>query len=297
MSLSSTLADFTLSEFLQLTALTGKTGVLEVRAQGARSWIGIREGAVVRVARSERALEEEAGAEPEAFAVEFLLELLDLTEGEFTLETGVDPRAQWPGPDGISLVEPLSIQFLALEAIRVTEEDERAAAAAEARRSAELVGDALAEAPTCTESPAARSARPPSPRPAAVIVVDRDLALIERIKQGLAPSGVPVHILQNPADGLIRLRQYLRRAEIPAIVLGKEVADPIEPRRKPGWAVFARRVRALAPGMRIVLLSADATNADTDVSAVVRTPTASDLITGDTREFLDTIADALGLRA
>lgn len=297
MSLSATIADFTLSEFLQMTALTGKTGVLEVRAQGARSWIGIREGQIVRVASTGCALEEEAGDDPGSQAVEFLLELLNLGEGEFTLETGVDPGVEWPGPDGISLAEGLSVQFLALEAIRVTEEDERAAAEAEVHRAAELVGDALAEAGSCSGSPEDPVARPPIPRPAAVIVVDRDLPLLERIKQGLAPSGVPVHILQNPADGLSRLRQYLRRAEIPAVVLGKEVADPIEPRRKPGWAVFARRVRALAPGMRIVLLSADATTVDTEVSAVVRTPTASELVTGDTRAFLGTIADALGLRA
>jgi hypothetical protein len=288
MSLRGTLLDLGLGELLQLAALARKSGVLELHCGPDSSWIGFTSGGIVRLARSHGALEpkqvlREAGMEDEpdperrAFciqdaAVQALLEMFEWTDGSFTFHTGADPNAAWPGPSGLVLDPPISPQFVALEGARFDDEAPRPAAA---------------------QAGGSRS----KSGPPAVIVVDDDLPLLERIKLALAPSGRPVHIFRSSADGLARLKQYLVRGEIPALVLGSGACDPLEPRRRPGWRALARRARSLVPGIRLILILPEPPAEASEATAVLPQPPPGPLTGEDTEEFLRKLADFLGLRA
>lgn len=310
MGLVGTVADFTLIELLQLAALARKTGILELRHRSVTAWVGISDGAVVRFARSDREFDPDTG-DPEGSAIHELLSLLAWEPAEFSFETGSDPEVSWPVGWGLRLDTPISIQFLALEGMRLEDEGNM-----------EALGDGAVEAPSWGYDAAAapsegvplarrEAARPERSRggatrseahqftraPAALIIVDADLRLLERLKDSLAQTGLPTHIFQNPADGLARLRQYLRRGEIPAVVLGASTTDPIEPRRKPGWRVLAQRIHSLAPAVRLAVLSADATVAECETGRATALALPSDPDKSDIDSVVRKLAQSLGLKA
>ncbi len=106
------------------------------------------------------------------------------------------------------------------------------------------------EAAPPRESPARASKLPPS-----LICIDADLPLLERIKGGLADKPMRIHIFQSPADALARFKQYVIRGEVPAVVLGSGVEDPLDARQGLGWRRFAGRMLAIAPRMCLVVLA------------------------------------------
>jgi hypothetical protein len=261
MSLAGKLSDLSLPELLQLVAMSRKTGALEICSeQGGAAWLGMRGGSIVRVALEHGDLEREpilkrAGLSSDSpsdvveaalwgAAVQAILGIFEWTEAEFTFEPLDDPALQWRGPPGILLPSPLSSDFLALEGARLLDESASAAAAARS-----VVSDA---APTDVFPMPAPIA---VPRPAALICVDADLALLERLKHGLQAAGTRIHIFQSATDALQRFRQYLAGGETPALIVGSMVEDPFEAHKELGWRRFAGRVLGIAPRVRVIVVA------------------------------------------
>ncbi len=141
----------------------------------------------------------------------------------------------------------------------------------------EADGEALADGvdEETTLSAISRSSRPragetvaPAPRPPAgpkagagplpVIVVDRELRVLEWVKRALAPVPVRVHIFQRSEQAIARIRQYLVRGELPLVLLSTETPpDPIS--RANDWSEIAARLRAQVARFPLVLLVAPGT--------------------------------------
>jgi hypothetical protein len=283
------IAGISLSELLQVAALAAERSLLQIRSGAQTAWIGFEAGAIVRVARSNP---DPAGAKPPgpasdekaddsslADAETQLLELLGWSEGKFALHCSSSPLA-WPGPQGLVLPVPLRPESIALEAARRADEQRRAATPAEP------VSPGAGEAATPAKQP-----------PAAVIIVDPEMALLEAMKQGLSGSGLRVHVFSRSEEAWFRIQQYLRRGAIPALVLGVEVRDPVEPGYRPGWHRFAGRLRRIAPGAPVVLLSPEESPASTALHAVVRRPPRLHRTSEQIGQLVGTIERVLGLGA
>ncbi len=289
MSLSGTLRDLPLAELLQLAALLRKSGVLEIRAPLGRVWIGFQDGAVVRVARSDGSLDRktlliaagvdaaapDAQADPvlQEAAFSALVELLAWENGSFGFDTERDAFQAWSGPDGVQLSEPVSPQLIALEGTRL--------------------GDERQEGGPATGS-VAPVAEPEQALPSCAIAIDEDFGMLERIKRSLGADGVQVHILQSSADGFARFKQYLLRGEVPALVLGAGVSDPLTPGPAgAGARALARRAQTLAPSARVVIVAPVGTPPGKPASLlVVERPASTDDETS-LGDFLSRLRQAL----
>jgi hypothetical protein len=309
MSLGGRLSDFSLPELLQVVALSRKTGTLEICGEhGAVAWLGLREGAIVRVALDDGSLEpgqvlEKRGVDASApraqvdailweSALDALLRLFDWREGDFTFEACADPTGAWRGSAGIVLPTPVSPEYLALEGARLADESEPSLPSLRLPQPARAPGAgsvprADVRAPPQAEPPRARACTRP------VICVDRDLRLLERIKGALADGPEAVHIFQDSASALHRLKQYVLRGENPALVLGSDLEDPLDPRRGLGWKRFAERVRALSPHVRIAVIAEGPGNPPAHVAWLARPP-AGRATEADMSDFLQTLRGALG---
>jgi hypothetical protein len=288
MGLSGTTNDLSLPELLQMTALSGKSGVLEIRGASAVVWLGIRSGVVVRVSRSDGSLDRKqlllaAGLAPTAqpdetepvvqeAALGALLEVFGWQTASFSFDAEADPFGTWEGPPGVRVPDPISPQFLALEGMRL--------------------GDERDAGPDARET--APRPEPAGPPPAAVIAIDRDLELLEQVKRALASDRLPVHILQSSADALARFKQYLLRGVVPALVLGDGAYDPVTPGAEAAGARgLARRARSLASRTRVVLVGAAAAPPGAPPDPVVERPASAD--PGDARDFADRLRRSLGV--
>jgi hypothetical protein len=101
----------------------------------------------------------------------------------------------------------------------------------------------------------------PSPAATAVVLVDRDLAVLEWAKGAIAPLGLRTHIFQRSELAIERIRQYFARGEMPLVVLSSETpADPISGARD--WSELAARLRAQVAQIRFVVLAATGTRVD-----------------------------------
>jgi hypothetical protein len=306
MSLGGRLSDFSLPELLQVVALSRKTGALEICAEhGEVAWLGLRDGGIVRVALDDGSLDrdqvlEKHGVDASApkaqvdailweTALDALLGLFQWREGDFTFEPCADPTRAWRGPVGIVLPTPVSPEYLALEGARLADESEPSLPSV---RTPNPVRSAAAAAPAAAPVPAPRPSAPPKQSARPVICVDRDLRLLEQIKGALAEGSEPVHIFQDSASALQRLKQYVLRGDLPALVLGSDLEDPLDPRRGLGWSRFAERVRALSPRVRIAVIGEQA--GDAPGVAWLRRPPAGRATEADMRAFLQTLRGALG---
>jgi hypothetical protein len=138
---------------------------------------------------------------------------------------------------------------------------------------------------------------PAAPKlPASLICIDSDLPLLERLKGGLAGQPIRVHIFQSPADALARFKQYVVRGEIPAVVLGSGVEDPIDARQGLGWRRFAGRMLAIAPRMRLVVLAKMNEKVAAPGLVVLNRPEARPK-PGDVEHFLRALTHALATGA
>jgi outer membrane biosynthesis protein TonB len=129
--------------------------------------------------------------------------------------------------------------------------------------------------------------------PTSLICIDPDLPLLERLKAGLADQPVRVHIFQSANDALARFKQYVIRGEVPAVVLGSGVEDPLDARQGLGWRRFAGRLLAIAPRMRIVIVSRPGESVAAPGLAVVRRPEPR-AAAGDVEAFLRSVREQLG---
>jgi hypothetical protein len=301
MGLGGRLSDLSLVELLQVVAFSRKSGVLEITGEhGNGIALGLRDGWIVRVARDDGSLDPEqvlekrgveAGAAAERrdavlseVALDVLLDLFDWRDGAFTFEPGPDPATHWRGPAGVLLASPISPEYLALEGARLA--DESSLPTLRPKSSGPTASPARPAAPETAPAP-----QPPR-RAMPVICVDRDLRLLEQIKRSLCSSGEPIHIFQDSASALNRLKQYVLRGELPALVLGSDLEDPLDPRRGLGWRRFAERVRALAPRVRIAVI-ADQAGDSTGGIAWLRRPPEGRATEADMSAFLQTLRGAI----
>jgi hypothetical protein len=101
---------------------------------------------------------------------------------------------------------------------------------------------------------AAVPAAPALPAITAVVIVDRDLAVLEWAKSAIAPLGLRTHIFQRSELAIQRIRQYFARGEQPLLVMTSETpADPVSGARD--WSELAARLRAQVALQPIVVLA------------------------------------------
>ena len=299
MSLAGKLSDLSLPELLQLVAMSRKTGALELSSeQGGAAWLGLRSGSIVRVALGHGELERElilkrAGLSSDSApdlvdatlwdaAVHAILNIFEWTDGEFTFEPLDDPALHWRGPPGILLTSPLSSDFLALEGARLL--DESAGDVARARR---LALDAPSTAVSATPALVA------APRPTALICVDSELSVLERLKRGLQAEGTRIHIFQSATDALQRFRQYLAVGETPALIVGSMIDDPFEGHREIGWRRFAGRVLGISSRVRVVVVSRSGESVAEPGFAVVCRPDPRNASERDYQTFIAEVERAI----
>jgi len=186
---------------------------------------------------------------------------------------GLDAVAQDSGDgDGDPAIEAVEAQLL--------DPDEADAEGAVELEAGVLVGEPE-EAPPAgvsgvsSEDPAEGGEGPRSPVP--VVVVDPDLALLEWAKAALRRRHERVHIFQKTELAFARIRQYLVRREVPAVV----ISDATPPDPNSGAAAPAeivRRLKALLPRMPVVGLATDPEAAGAwGTDAVAAKPTPTDL--------------------
>ena len=128
--------------------------------------------------------------------------------------------------------------------------------------------------------------------PTSLICIDSDLPLLERVKASLANQPIRVHIFQSANDALARFKQYVIRGEVPAVVLGSGVEDPLDARQGLGWRRFAGRLLAIAPRMRIVIVSRPGESVAAPGLAVVRRPEPR-APAADVESFLQSVREQL----
>lgn len=252
-------------------------------------------------------------------AVNAILSLFEWSEGEFTFNSDEDPNEIWRGPEGLVLPTSLSPEFLALEGARLEDEDDEPDVVfgfeGEMEDSAppepeadqddtrnvgpppvlvtpdhpEPEPEQALETEPLEEKPPESEPEPVRPPP--VIVVAQELPLLELIKDGLAAGDVPVHIFQDGRLALERLKHYLVRGTVPALVIGVDVGDPDE--RDGRWDQLTARVRRMAPSARVVLLAPDKSSTSDAVDAVVVTCDPTGVSDDVQQKFVSSLATAL----
>ena len=128
--------------------------------------------------------------------------------------------------------------------------------------------------------------------PTSLICIDGDLPLLERVKASLTNQPIRVHIFQSANDALARFKQYVIRGEVPAVVLGSGIEDPLDARQGLGWRRFAGRLLAIAPRMRIVIVSRPGESVAAPGLAVVRRPEPR-APAADVESFLQSVREQL----
>jgi hypothetical protein len=236
MTLRGALRDFSLAEVLHMASLSKKAGVLSLRGDSGTTWLGLENGAIVRVARDDGSLTPEklraapGGSDGSDSAerlrratLDVLVALFEWSDGDFDLDASVDPREAWPGPEGVGLDPPVEIQSLTLE---LTHLEDRA------------------PAKPIEKAPESRRARP-----CALIAVGPDLARLEELKAAAAAHVERVHLFQLPGPAVKRVGTYLAEGRFPLLIL--DVAATGWP-ADGDWTAVAERVRGLAVQVRVV---------------------------------------------
>jgi hypothetical protein len=208
--------------------------------------------------------------------------------GEFSFQVCDDPRAELD--PGLFLSAPLNAQYLAMEGTRLSDEqgrapseealdlepgadadplfglgeiesgaDELEAAASPSEVDPEATpveDDEDAETLSALTIPPdlKRSAPPAEPPP--VVVIDRDLAVLEWAKSVLLPGFPRVHIFQRWELGLGRIRQYFLRGEVPLVLVSDQL-PPDAVTKGRGIAAMAERLRAQCPKAPVVFLASE----------------------------------------
>jgi hypothetical protein len=113
-----------------------------------------------------------------------------------------------------------------------------------------------------------------------LVVIDPELRALEWIKSVLAGLYAPVHIFQDREGGIGRVRQYLSRAEVPAVLISSQIpTDSLDPTT--GLTELLARLRAQALGMPLLVMhdgSAGMPAGAADADAIVTRPTTAMLV-------------------
>ncbi len=151
----------------------------------------------------------------------------------------------------------------------------------ETEESEESTPEALAASSNPPLAPAANSVVPePSPGSVPLVVIDPELRALEWVKSVLAGLFVRVHIFQRCEDGVGRVRQYLSRAQVPAVLISSRIpSDPLY--QTAGLTELLRRLRTQAPRMPVLVMhdgSAEMPLGADGADAVVTRPTTGMLV-------------------
>ncbi len=136
----------------------------------------------------------------------------------------------------------------------------------------------------------------PAARPSiSLVVIDPELRALEWVKSVLGGIFARVHIFQHSEGGIVRIRQYLARAELPVVLISTNApAD-----RLTGVSEFAEmlsRLRAQAPRMPIVVMTDESGERPPGIDAadaVVQRPPCSALVDRRRRKQVKAAAEAL----
>jgi hypothetical protein len=156
-----------------------------------------------------------------------------------------------------------------------------------------LAAEDDSDEPLTVAVPIPESARKPAKLPPALICIDVDLPLLEKLKTSWSKEPMRVHIFQSANDGLTRFKQYVMRGEVPAVVLGSGIEDPLDARQGLGWRRFAGRLLAIAPRMRLVVLSQAGERVAAPGFSVLSRPPARGVTAADFERFQRALTDAL----
>ena len=260
MSLVGSLEDLGLADILQIVSLARKSGLLVLRSEDGEARIAFREGlvhaAVVKGQPEDLdALLLGAGVAASAASPERIEKLrrelveramarvFEWRSGEFSFDVCDDPEC---GP-GLSLDVGLSPQYLAMEATR-RHDEERAGIAG---GGAPVVAAKAAGARAAT----AGGEAPVAPLACAhLVIIDPDLLALEWLKTTLADLFERLHLQQSAEGGIARIRQYLSRGEVPAVLLSARA--PMDPLSGIDTAAeLLRRLRVQAPRMPLLLVA------------------------------------------
>jgi hypothetical protein len=316
MSLVGSLEDLGLEDILQIVSLARKSGLLMLRTDSGEGRIAFANGLVrsaaakggaedlrsllvdgghVRQEQYEAAVEasgsqgidiDQALAESGDLPIEKLMEIrrdhveravmqmFKWRSGEFSFDVSDEVE---PLDRDFLLSTGLNTQFLAMEAIRLADEDKRAAAEApqeDTASGAESAVDAVAEEKPAKPAPADDQA--PRPTCNSLIVIDPDLDALEWIKSVLSNAFARIHIFQGSDSGIARIRQYLVRGEVPVVLLSARVHPDIA--MDTGDLVeLVSRLRTQAPRMPLALMYEEGNDrppeCDGVVAVVARPPT------------------------
>jgi len=286
MSLIGSLEDLSLADILQIINLSQKSGVLAIRSDEGEGRIVFRGGLVrsavvkggpqdlrdVLVGGSFVSAEEFAAAQASvgasgedigsalAGASTISQERIDSLRRE-TVEAAVVRMFSWrsgefsfdlrsedePGDPPIFLANGLNAQYLAMEGLRVQDESGRDLDATEATGP-----DPVHEVAATPVSP------DPATPPAPIVAIDPDLRALEWIKAVLGDLHPQIHVFQRSDLGLVRIRQYLARAELPLVLVSPSApGDPLSGIRDN--ADFVRRLKHQSPRMTVFWLYEEGT--------------------------------------
>ena len=336
MSLVGSLEDLGLADILQIMSLSRKSGTLLLHCEDGEGRILFREGLVhaasvkgegeelAALARRAASAGDGAPGSPERERLEGMrracveravVRIFEWRTGEFSFEVNDEGG---PESAGLALETGLSPQYLTMEATRRGDE-RRAGERERGDEPFELSGEEWSDEPAAADPPAAASALDAlvsaaiersdpvaaAPPPAApvraacsqLVVVDPDLAALEWLKAALAGLFDRIHIFQAAQGGIARIRQYLSRGEVPAVLLSARA--PMDPLSGIDTASeLFRRLRAQAPRMPLLVVGEEgstAPHAAALADACVVRPTTASLL--DPRSAARVAAAARALRA
>jgi hypothetical protein len=265
MSLVGSLEELGLADILQIVSLARKSGMLVLRSEDGEGRVAFREGLIhaavvkgqreslddlLRSAGGSRSLEPQSptreGIEGlrRELVEQSLARMFEWRTGEFSFDVLDDPECG----EGLALSVGLSPQYLTMEATR--RNDERRAGVDERGDDALLFsGDDEAQAELGPKQPGVERAAC-----AHVVIVDPDLTALEWLKTTLADRFERLHLFQSAEGGIARIRQYLSRGEVPAVLLSAHA--PMDPLSGIDTvADLLRRLRVQAPRMPLLLVA------------------------------------------
>ena len=192
-----------------------------------------------------------------------------------------DAASDAAGPDGLAEMEITVLELLdeeiddadtALLAEPIDEEpsapvidedptltgaEHRRERAEEALRAAQAPPPPQPESHAASEAPVTRAPTPglaPARACSGVVIIDRDLVVLEWVKNALAPLGLRSHIFPRSELAIQRIRQYFARGEMPLVVLSSETPpDPVSGARD--WSEIAARLRAQVAQLPLLVVS------------------------------------------
>jgi hypothetical protein len=233
-----------------------------------------------RPAPPERAMERD-----EAFRRELveqcLARLFEWRSGQFSFDVSDDPECG----EGLELSVGLSPQYLTMEASRRNDErragdggrgDDALVFSGDEDGAhdpiAALVGSVAVRAASWDDAvlpasddrapgdAAATSAEAERIACAHVVIVDPDLTALEWLKTTLADRFERLHLFQSAEGGIARIRQYLSRGDVPAVLLSAHA--PMDPLSGIDTVEeLLRRLRAQAPRMPLLLVAEEGSSA------------------------------------